>query len=145
MAERDVWDESSSSRRAAKRFRTRWKAALVFERSSGRPIFHALTYDLSATGTSVQCATCEATGSTMTVLLRPPPLPGVPPGVIKLQARVVSAMPFRGSFRLGLVFVDAAEMMKLQQVLDLLDTAKDSLPSDPEADRLPSLLLDDGA
>ncbi len=145
MAERDVWDESASTRRAAKRFRTRWKVALVFERSSGRPIFHALTYDLSATGTSVQCGTSEPVGSSLTLLLRPPPLPGIPQGVIKLQARVVSTMPFRGSFRLGLVFADDAELAKLGQVLGQLDTAKDSLPSDPEADRLPTLLLDDGA
>lgn len=145
MAERDVWDESASSRRAAKRFRTRWKAALVFERSTGRPIFHALTYDLSATGTSVQSDTTESVGTTLMVLLRPPPLPDVPQGVIKLQAKVVSAMGFRGSFRLGIAFADDGEAAKLRQVLGMLDNSTESLPSDPEADRLPTLLLDDDA
>lgn len=117
----------------------------MFERSSGRPIFHALTYDLSATGTSVQSDTAEAIGTALMVLLRPPPLPSIPQGVIRLQAKVVSAMSFRGSFRLGLAFADDGESAKLRQVLGMLDSSGENLPSDPDAERLPTLLLDDDA
>jgi len=136
----DIWDDIQSSRREAKRYRTRWKVALVFEGSTGKPIFHTLTNDLSMHGASVQCATDEPIQSVVSLLLRPPPVGGTPPRVVKLKANVMSSRPFRGGFRLGLGFIHDSELDKLHAMLAELDLSGDTLPSDPEGDGLPKLL-----
>ncbi|MDO8787650.1 MAG: PilZ domain-containing protein [Sulfuritalea sp.] len=137
----DGWEEAQSSRREAKRYRARWKVALVFDGTPGKPMFKTLTHDLSMNGTSLQCDTNEKLNAVLTLLLRLPPMDGIPPRVVKLKSVVMSSMPFRGGFRLGLSFIQDSELDKLRAILGTLDLSGDSLPSDPEGDELPKLLL----
>jgi hypothetical protein len=140
MQEIDLWDNVLLSKRGAKRFRTRWKVALVFDKSNGKPIFQTMTHDLSTDGTSVQSdQDCEL-NTALTLLLKPAPIGGVAQKIIKLQSVVMSSMPFRGGFRLGLRFIDDPEVAKLREVLERLDLSGDTLPSDAESDGLPKLL-----
>lgn len=140
MPTSDVWDDAITSRREAKRYRTRWKVALVFEGSTGKPIFHTLTHDLSMNGTSVQSVTDEEMHANLGLLLLVPPVDGAPQRIVKLKAVVMSSMPFRGGFRLGLGFIQNPELDKLHGMLGKLDLSGDTLPSDPEGDGLPKLL-----
>jgi hypothetical protein len=136
----DVWEESPSSRRTATRYRTRWKAALVFDSSTGQPIFKTLTHDLSMNGTSVQKDTDEKIHTIMTLLLAPPAIEGAPQRIIRLKSVVMSSQPFRGGFRLGLSFIQDAELDKLKAVLGKHDLSGDTLPSDAHGEGLPELL-----
>jgi hypothetical protein len=52
----------------------------------------------------------------------------------------MSSTPFRGGFRLGLNFIQDAELDKLHAILEKLDLSGDSLPSDAEENALPKLL-----
>ena len=72
----DVWEDADSSRRVAKRYRTRWKVALVFDSQTHKPIFKTLTHDLSMNGTSVQNDTDENINTVLTLLLLPAPIDG---------------------------------------------------------------------
>ena len=140
MQDRDLWDNVLLSKRGAKRFRTRWKVALVFDKSNGRPIFQTMTHDLSTDGTSVQSdQDCEL-NTTLALLLKPAPIDGIAQKIVRLQSVVMSSMPFRGGFRLGLRFIDDPEVEKLRAVLEQLDLSGDTLPSDAESDGLPKLL-----
>jgi hypothetical protein len=141
----DAWESAPSSRREAKRYRARWKVAMVFDGASGRPIFHTLTHDLSLNGTSVQSASDEKPETALTLLLAPPPIEGTPQKVLRLKAVVMSTSPFRGGFRLGMSFVQDAELDKLFEQLGKYDLSGDDLPSDPQEDALPSLDLGDAA
>jgi hypothetical protein len=136
----DVWEDAPSSRREATRYRTRWKVALAFDRSTDKPIFQTLTHDLSMNGTSVQNATDEELQTVLTLLLVPPSIDGTVPKVIKLKAVVMSSMPFRGGFRLGLRFASDPELDKLRAVLARHDLSGDTLPSDSHGEELPKLL-----
>jgi len=141
MPTSDAWEEAPpSSRREAKRYRARWKVSLVFDGSPGKPIFQTLTHDLSTNGTSLQNNADEKIHSVLTLLLLPPPIDGTPQRIIKLKSVVMSSMPFRGGFRLGLSFVQDPELDKLRALIGKLDLSGDSLPSDPEESALPKLL-----
>lgn len=137
----DIWEDAPSSRRVATRYRTRWKVALVFDSSTGKPTFKTLTHDLSLSGTSVQKDTDEKIDTHLIVLLLPPPINGTPEKIIRLKSVVMSSLPFRGGFRLGLRFVPDPELDKLKAVFGKLDLSGDSLPSDSENEGLPQLLL----
>ena len=137
----DGWEQAESSRREAKRYRARWKVAIVFDGSPGKPMFKTLTHDLSMNGTSLQCDTDEKPHTALTLLLRLPPIDGIPPRVVKIKSVVMSSMPFRGGFRLGMSFIQDPELDKLREILGTFDLAGDNLPSDPEGDELPKLLL----
>ena len=135
----DVWEETPISRRKARRYRARWKVGLVFDNSPGKPIFQTLTHDLSLTGTSVQSNTDEPVHTVLTLLLLPPRVDGAPQRMIKLESVVMSSMPFRGGFRLGMRFLENPELDKLKASFEKFDLSGDSLPSDPQGEKLPSL------
>lgn len=139
MQDLDLWDNVLLSKRGAKRFRTRWKVALVFDKSNGKPIFQTMTHDLSTDGTSVQSdQDCEL-NTDLTLLLMPTTSDGVRQKIVKLKSVVMSSMPFRGGFRLGLRFIQDPELDKLRAVLETLDLSGDTLPSDAEVNGLPKL------
>lgn len=140
MQDTDLWDNVLLSKRGAKRFRTRWKVALVFDKANGKPIFQTMTHDLSTDGTSVQSDQDCGVDTALTLLLMPAPIDGVPQKIVRLKSVVMSSMPFRGGFRLGLRFIDDSEVDKLRAVLEQLDLSGDTLPSDAEGDGLPKLL-----
>ncbi|MCX7165790.1 MAG: PilZ domain-containing protein [Rhodocyclales bacterium] len=139
MPTSDAWEDFQSPRREAKRYRTRWKASIVFDGSPGKPIFKTLTLDLSMNGTSLQSDTDEKIHTVLTLLLLPPPIDGIPQRIVKLKSVVMSSMPFRGSFRLGMSFIQDPELDRLRALLGKLDLSGDSLPSDQQEDSLPKL------
>jgi hypothetical protein len=122
------------------RYSSRWKAAIVFNGSAARPIYQTITHDLSMNGASLQSDTDEKIGSVISLLLRPPPIDGVAQRIVKLEAVVMSSMPFRGCFRLGIRFVEDPELEKLCEILRQFDLSGESLPSDPQEHGLPKLL-----
>ncbi len=137
----DVWDTTPSSQRKNTRYLARWKAALVFDNATNKPIFQTLTHDLSMHGISLQYHSQERLQSVLSLLLAPPPINGIPQKIIKLRAMVVSSIPFRGAFRLGMTFIQDAELEKLQTNFDLYVVSEDSLISHPEAEAFPKLDL----
>jgi hypothetical protein len=139
MPDPDAWEDFQSPRRGAKRYRARWKASFVFDGSPGKPVFQTLTHDLSMNGTSLQSDTDEKIHGVVTLLLLPPPIDGTPQRIVKLKSVVMSSMPFRGSFRLGMSFIQDPGLDKLRAILEKFDLSGDSLPSDPQQDSLPTL------
>jgi hypothetical protein len=121
----------SDPRRKTKRYQARWKAALAFDSTTNKPIFHTQTHDLSMNGTSVQSHADEALNTLLTVLLVPPVLEGIPQKIFRPKAVVVSSRPYRNGFRLGLNFIPDNELTKLRGVLEGLDLSGESLPSEP--------------
>jgi hypothetical protein len=100
----DIWDNPAGSDRKNKRYLARWKVALVFDNATIKPIFQTLTHDLSMTGISVQYHSNEKVDTLLTVLLAPPPIDNIKQRVIKLKAVVLSAVAYRGGFRLGIYY-----------------------------------------
>ncbi len=111
----------------------------MFDGSPGKPVFQTLTRDLSMNGTSLQSDTDEKIHSVLTLLLLPPPIDGTPQRIVKLKSVVMSSMPFQGSFRLGMSFIQDPGLDKLRAILGKLDLSGDSLPSGPQEDSLPKL------
>jgi hypothetical protein len=66
---------------------------------------------------------------------------GVARKVIKLRSEVTSSIPFRGGFRLGMRFIQEAELDLLRQHLKMYVVSDDSLYPDPEAEEFPKLNL----
>jgi len=139
METSDVWDSTPGSQRKVTRYLARWKVALVFDNSTKKPTFQTLTHDLSLTGISVQYHSEEKAHTVLTLLLALPPIKGLPRKIIKLKAEVTSSVPFRGGFRLGMSFIQDAELDKLRQSLDMYVVSDGSLYSDPEAEEFPKL------
>lgn len=135
----DIWDDGPASQRKDRRYLARWKAALVFDHTTAKPIFHTLTHDLSMNGISVQYHAQEKVDTVLTVLLAPPPLDGVQQRIVRLKAKVVSSVPFRGGFRLGMNFIEDAELGKLRNNFEMFVATEDSLSSYPEGDAFPTL------
>ena len=116
---------------------------LVFDNADNKPNFKTLIHDLSLTGLSVQYHSEVKAHTILTLLLSLPPLAlaGIPRKLIKLKAEVTSSIPFRGGFRLGMSFIQDAELDTLRQRLEMYIVSEDNLYSDPEADEFPKLNL----
>ena len=141
METSDVWDHTPGSQRKVTRYLARWKVALVFDNTTNKPTFQTLTHDLSLTGISVQYHSEEKAHTVLTLLLALPPIKAIPRKIIKLKAEVISSIPFRGGFRLGMTFIQDAELDKLRQSLEMYVVSDGSLYSDPEAEEFPKLNL----
>ena len=138
----DIWDNPPSSQRINKRYLARWKVALVFDNAATKPISQTLTHDLSMTGISLQYHSEEKIDTVLTLLLSPPPIDNVPQRIIKLKAVVISSIPFRGGFRLGMTFIQDAELDKLRGTIGkYVASDDDSLTSHPEGEEFPQLNL----
>ena len=112
---------------------------LVFDNATNKPPFKTLIHDLSLTGISVQYHSEIAAQTILTLLLGLPPIDGIPRKIIKLKVEVTSSIQFRGGFRLGMKFIEDAELDKLRQLIEMYVVSDDSLYSDPEADEFPKL------
>jgi hypothetical protein len=141
MTKPDIWDTAQGSQRGSNRYLARWKVALVFDNTTKKPIFQTLTNDLSASGISMQYHSEEKVHTVLTLLLAPPPIDGVNQKIIKLKAVIMSSVPFRGSYRLGMSFIQDGELDKLRENLGKYALTGESLPSDPEDDAFPKLFF----
>lgn len=141
MEKPDVWDTVHASQRGSNRYLARWKVALVFDNATKKPIFQTLTNDLSESGISLQYHTEEPVNTVLTLLLAPPPVDGANQKIIKLRAVIMSSVPFRGSYRLGMSFIQDAELDKLRESIGKYALSGESLPSDPEGDAFPKLFF----
>jgi len=104
--------ENKEHRRKSKRYPVRWKAAVVFDKTDGKPILHTQTEDLSTGGAAIRSNYGDLTGTVITLLLaHAAPQGGEPPKMLKLRARVVSSVqsPAATGFRHGLSFVQSAD------------------------------------
>jgi hypothetical protein len=137
----DAWDNIPGSKRKNRRYHARWKVMLVFGSASNIPNFQSLIHDLSLTGMSVQYHSEVKVHAILTLLLALPPKEGAPRKVIKLQAEVLSTIPFHGGFRLGMRFIRDAELDKFRPLIGNYIASEDSLYSDPDADDFPKLNL----
>jgi len=140
MKSPDIWDNAPSSERQNKRYFARWKVAIVFANATSKPVFQTLTHDLSMNGVSMQYHTTEKLNTVVGLHLAPPPIDNVAQRIIKLKAVIVSSVPFRGGFRLGMTFIEDAELEKLRASIGKYISAdKESLASHPDADAFPTL------
>jgi hypothetical protein len=139
MKNPDVWDNTQASQRKDLRYLARWKVALVFDNAPGTPIFQTFAIDLSVSGISAQHHSEEKVHTVLTLLLAPPPVDGINQKVIKLKAEVISSIPFRGGFRLGMKFIQDAQLDKLREIVREYADSGESLPSYPEGDDFPKL------
>ena len=141
MKTSDVWDSTPGSQRKVTRYLARWKVTLVFDHATNKPTFQTLTHDLSLTGVSVQYHSEEKAHTVLTLLLALPATENIPRKIIKLKAEVTSSVPFRGGFRLGMSFIQDAELNKLRQSFEMYVVSDGSLYSDQEAEEFPKLNL----
>jgi hypothetical protein len=135
----DLWNDASGSQRDGARYHARWKVMLVFDSAAKKPSFKTMTNDLSLTGLSVQYHSEEKTHTVLTLLLALPPIEDIPRKIIRLKAEVISTIPFRGGFRLGMKFMQDAELDTLRQCLGKYVVSDDKLYPDPEAEEFPTL------
>lgn len=140
MEKSDVWDSIPVSRRKDRRYLARWKVMLVFDNATKKPTFQTLIHDLSLNGISVHYHSEEKAHAVLTLLLALPPIEGIPRKIIRLKAEVTSSKPFRGGFRLGMRFIQEAEIDKFRQRLEMYVVSADRL-YDPEAEEFPILNL----
>ena len=104
--------EHRDRRRKFKRYPARWKVAVVFDQTDGRPILHTDTHDLSVGGTAIVTTYGDLTESLVTLLLARPIRPEAePPKMIKLRAQVVSSVQVTSisGYRHGLRFVPSKD------------------------------------
>ena len=143
METADAWDDAPGSQRKDSRFHARWKVMLVFGSAANKPNFQTLIHDLSLSGMSVQYHSDVKVHSVLTLLLALPPIPidDIPRKIIKLTAEVTSSIQFRGGFRLGMKFIQNAELDNFRQRLETYVVSDDILYSDPEAEEFPKLNL----
>lgn len=141
METSDAWDNAPGSQRKVKRYLARWKVTLVFNNATNKPPYQTLTHDLSLTGLSVQYHAEEKAHTVLNLLLALPPLGSTPRKIIRLKAEVTSSVPFRGGFRLGMRFIQDAEIDKLRQNFEIYVASDGILYSDPEAEEFPKLNL----
>ena len=98
--------EFKEHRRQSKRYRVRWKAAVVFDKAAERPVLHTETHDLSTGGAAIRTEYGDLTGTFITLLLAQPGAPDQTSKMIKVRAKVVSCVPTPDKgFRHGLSFV----------------------------------------
>ncbi len=141
METSDVWDNAPGSQRKGTRYLGRWKVMLVFDHATSKPTFQTLIHDLSMTGISVQYHSEEKVHTVLTLLLALPPIEGIPRKIIKLRAEVTSSRPYQGGFRLGMSFIQDAELDKFRQGLEMYVVSAGVLYSGPEAEEFPKLNL----
>jgi hypothetical protein len=141
MGTPDIWDNASGSQRNGTRYLARWKVMLVFDSAANKPAFKTMTNDLSLDGVSVQYHSEEISHTVLTLLLSLPPIENIPRKTIQLKAEVISRIPFRGGFRLGMRFIQDAEADKFRQSFENYVVADGELCSDPEAEEFPILNL----
>jgi hypothetical protein len=114
---------------------------LVFDHSTGKPNFQTWANDLSVTGISVRYHSEEKTHTVLTLLLELPPIDGIPRKIIKLKAEVTSSRAYQGGFRLGMSFIQNAELDKFRQGLEMYVASDGILHSGSEAEEFPKLNL----
>ena len=127
-------------RRKHKRYPVRWKAAVVFERSTERPVLHTETFDLSLGGGAIRTDYGDLTGSIVTILLaRPPRQPGEQPRMLKIQARVVSSAQTSGkpAYRHGMSFIRADGLEGLEELLQTAGAASGGAAEPAAAEAAP--------
>jgi hypothetical protein len=99
--------KQNEQRRKSKRYKVKWKAAVVFDPTAKKPIVHTQTQDISAGGVAIHSEHGDLTGTVVTLLLaQPPMMPGDPPKMMKVKARVVCTFqtPGTAGYRHGLSF-----------------------------------------
>src|SRR5215510_15084658 len=85
--------EYKEHRRKSKRYRVRWKAAVVFDKSAERPVLHTETHDLSTGGAAIRTDYGDLTGTFITLLLaQPGSSPVQTSKMLKVRAKVVSCV-----------------------------------------------------
>jgi len=141
METSDVWGDTPDSNRKGTRYLARWKVMLVFDNATKKPIYQTLTHDLSLTGISVQYHSEEKAHTLLTLLLALPPIEDIPRKIIKLKAEVTSSIPFRGGYRLGMRFIQDAELDKLRQSFNTYVISDSDLYTAPEEEGFPTLDL----
>jgi hypothetical protein len=75
------------------------------------------------------------------LLLELPPIEGIPRKIIKLKAEVISSRAYQGGFRLGMSFIQNAELDKFRQCLEMYVATDGVLHSGSEAEEFPKLNL----
>ena len=127
--------ETDQRRRRSKRFPVRWRAGVVFDRASGRPVFHTQTQDLSAGGAAIVTEYADLTGTELTLLLaQPQKNAGAPSRMVKVRACVVSTVQMAGksTYRHGLSFVPTSDdgLVVLAKLLeDVTSDAEGGVPA----------------
>lgn len=104
--------QSREQRRKTKRYPVQWKAAVLFDRTTGKPTVHTETRDFSLGGTAITTEHGDLTGSVVTLLIAQPPRSAdEPPKMLKIRARVVSTFqtPGQAGYRHGLSFLRSAD------------------------------------
>lgn len=122
--------EQREHRRKSKRYPVQWKAAVVFDKSAGKPVLHTQTDDLSTGGAAIHSEYADLTGSAVTLLLAQPPRQGgEQPRMLKVRAQVVSSLqkPGKSVYRHGLSFVRSADD-GLDALEELLNASSESGP-----------------
>jgi len=122
--------EYKEHRRKSKRYRVRWKAAVVFDKTTERPILHTETQDLSTGGAAIRSDYGDLTGTYITLLLAQPGPPDQTSKMLKVRAKIVSCVPTppKPGFRHGVAFVRSGD-----DGLDALEELLKASPNDEPA------------
>jgi hypothetical protein len=138
--------EHKEPRRKHKRYKVRWKAAVVFDRATGRPVMQTETHDLSLGGGAIRTEYGDLTGSVVTLLLALPPRhDNEPPRMLKIQAQAVSSVPTPGKprYRHGLSFIrtPSDELEGLEELLNAAAAGAEgeNPAAPPAADEAPAV------
>lgn len=136
--------KNADLRRRASRYPLRWKAAVVFDHSQGKPVVHTQTQDLSVVGAAILSNHGDLTGSIVDLLLAYPARKGgKSPKVLKVRARVVSTVrtPGMSHYRHGLSFMRSPDdgLDILDEILSAASAPEAILAVSPEGDRLAQL------
>lgn len=135
--------ENKEHRRKSKRYPVRWKTAVVFDKTEGKPVLHTQTEDLSIGGAAIHSNYGDLTGSLVTLLLAQPVRhSGEVPKMLKIRARVVSSVqsPAVSGFRHGLSFVRSNDdgLDILAEFLGAAESARPGGAATPAAPATPS-------
>jgi len=124
--------EYKEHRRKSKRYRVRWKAAVVFDKTTERPVLHTETQDLSTGGAAIRSEYGDLTGTYITLLLAQPGPPDQTTKMLKVRAQIVSCVPTppKPGFRHGLSFVRSPDD-GLSALEELLKASSDDEPPLP--------------
>ncbi len=133
--------ESKEHRRKSRRYPVRWKAAVVFDQSAGKPVLHTQTQDLSAGGAAIVSEHGDIAGTVVTLLLAQPSNGGgEPPKMLKVRAKVVSGVETRKKppgYRYGLSFFRSPDD-GLDMLEELLTAALNAAKAEPPKEAAPA-------